>query len=317
MKSIRRLIGPAIILQLGCALSVCATPQTDDAPFVVVLGVAQDAGVPQAGCKRACCTAAWLDFSRRRKVTSLAIVDPQTSERWLIDTTPDFPEQLQILNELTSSASPATINGIFLTHAHIGHYTGLMHLGREVMGAEEVPVYAMPRMRDFLRNNGPWQQLVRLRNIVLRALQNDSTIVLNARLKLTPMLVPHRDEYSETVGFRIAGPQQTVLFIPDIDKWEKWERRIADEIAGVDVAYLDGTFYAGDEIPGRNMAEIPHPFIVESLARLSSLPAKEKMKVRFIHCNHTNPVLSQESQAYGHVRALGFGFAQEREKVKL
>ncbi len=317
MKSLRLLLGPAIILQLGCEASACATPQTDDAPFIVVLGVAQDAGVPQAGCKRACCAAARLDPSRRRKVTSLAIVDPQTTERWLIDATPDFPEQLQILDEFTPSANDAIITGIFLTHAHVGHYTGLMHLGREAMGAEEIPVYAMPRMRDFLRNNGPWQQLVRLRNIVLRPLHHDSTIVLNTRLKITPILVPHRDEYTETVGYRITGPRQTVLFIPDIDKWEKWERRIADEIAGADVAYLDGTFYAEDEIPGRNMAEIPHPFIVESLARLSGLPAKEKMKVRFIHCNHTNPILSLESKAYGDVRALGFGIAQEREKTKL
>ncbi len=294
-----------------------AFSQTNEAPFLIVLGIAQDAGFPQAGCERACCASAWRDAGQRRKVTSLAIVDPQTSERWLIDATPDFPEQLRALNEIAPSAKPFTLTGIFLTHAHIGHYTGLMHLGREVMGAKAVPVYAMPRMRTFLSANGPWDQLVRLQNITLHSLQRDSTMALNARLRITPIVVPHRDEYSETVGFRIVGPRRAVLFIPDIDKWEKWERRIEDELAVADAAYLDGTFYAEGEIPGRNMAEIPHPFIVESLARWQGLTAKEKSKIRFIHCNHTNPVLQEQSAAWQHVFTAGFQIAREGERAEL
>ncbi len=192
-----------------------------------------------------------------------------------------------------------------------------MHLGREVMGAKAVPVYAMPRMRNFLSTNGPWSQLVRSQNITLQPLQHDSVIVLNARLKITPILVPHRDEYTETVGFRITGPQRAALFIPDIDKWEKWERRIEDEIAQVEVAYLDGTFYAEGEIPGRNMAEIPHPFMVESLARLSSLPKNEKAKIRFIHLNHTNPALNSQSEAHDHIHSLGFRITREQERANL
>lgn len=291
-----------------------AYSQATLAPFLVVLGIAQDAGLPQAGCKRECCAAAWRDPALRRSATSLAIVDSISRQWWLIEATPSFPEQLRFLAEIVPTAKLA---GIFLTHGHIGHYTGLMHLGREVMGAKAVPVYVMPRMEKFLRTNGPWDQLVRLQNLELRALQHDSAIVLNERLRITPFLVPHRDEYTETVGFRISGPRHTALFIPDIDKWEKWDRRIEKEVARSSVAYLDGTFYDEGEVPGRNMAEIPHPFILETMARFSESAPRERNKIRFIHLNHTNPVLQEKSTAYQTLRAAGFSVALPGERFGL
>ena len=283
-------------------------------PYVIVLGIAQDAGVPQAGCQKNCCRHRWNDPKQQERITCLAIVDPATSERWLIDATPDFKAQLRMVDEIAPSKPLA---GIFLTHGHIGHYTGLMQLGREAMGALAIPVYVMPRMEKFLSHNGPWDQLVRLKNIVLRPMPSDSTIVLNTRLQITPFLVPHRDEYTETVGFRITGPHQSVLFIPDIDKWEKWERRIEDMIASVDVAYIDGTFYADGEIPGRNMKEIPHPFMVETMARLAALPLAQKNKIRFIHLNHTNPALRRGTNARADLKKAGFRVAAEKERVGL
>jgi pyrroloquinoline quinone biosynthesis protein B len=292
-------------------------PPQDAAPFVVVLGVAQDGGLPQAGCQKACCLDAWNDAKLQRHVSCLAIVDPSSSERWMIDATPDFKQQLRTLDEIAPVAASPGLTGILLTHGHIGHYTGLMHLGREVIGAREVPVYVMPRMQDFLSHNGPWDQLVRLKNIVLQPMQKDSSLSLNSRIRVTPFLVPHRDEYTETVGFSITGPQRSIVFIPDIDKWEKWERRIEEVLAGVDAAYVDGTFYADGEIPGRNMAEIPHPFIVETMQRLAALPATEKSKVRFIHLNHTNPALRPETEATRAITKAGFRVAVEGERLEL
>lgn len=207
--------------------------------------------------------------------------------------------------------------GIFLTHAHIGHYTGLMHLGREAMGTKSVPVYAMPRMGDFLGKNGPWSQLVALNNIELRNLQPDSSVTLNDRLRVKPMLVPHRDEFSETVGFQVEGSKSALVFIPDIDKWERWDRDINAEIKAADYALLDGTFYQNGEIQGRNMSEIPHPFIEESMARFSTMPAMERAKIRFIHFNHTNPVMRENSAAAKHVLDSGFGIASQGERYGL
>jgi pyrroloquinoline quinone biosynthesis protein B len=279
-------------------------------PYVVVLGVAQDGGAPHAGCARTCCAERWRDPSRRLHVACLGIVDPAASACWLLDATPDLPIQLHRLGKFE-------LTGILLSHAHIGHYTGLVHLGREVMGARGVAVYAMPRMHAFLSDNGPWDQLVRLGNIELQPLAAGQPVALSPRVTVTPLVVPHRDEYSETVGFRIDGPDRSALYISDIDKWDRWDRRIEDLIAEVDVAWLDGTFYDATEVPGRSMDEIPHPFMTESMRRFEALPASERDKVRFIHLNHTNPALDPDSAARRAIEAAGFRVAGERERFDL
>lgn len=293
----------------------------NDGPYIVVLGIAQDAGYPQSACRRACCTSAWRDPGRARHVSCLAIVDPASGKRWMIDATPNFREQLHMLDAVAPPVDPSNIsqpglNGIFLTHAHIGHYTGLQDLGREVIGASGVPLYVMPRMKRFLESNGPWNQLVEMQNIVLHDLRDDVPVALNGHLSITPLLVPHRDEFSETVGYRIDGPERSVLYIPDIDKWGLWSRSIEEEIGKVDVAFLDGTFYRNGEIPGRDMSQIPHPFIEETMTLLAALAPSERQKVQFIHLNHTNPVLWSDD-AKAEIRAAGFELAQEGARVDL
>jgi len=306
----------------GPSATVIAQPQRSGIseqtePYLVVLGTAQDGGYPQAGCQRECCARAWRDPSQRCGAACVAVVDPATKERWLFDATPDLPRQLRALDELMPPSSAPGLAAILLTHAHIGHYSGLMHLGREAIGARQVPVYAMPRMRGFLSRNGPWDQLVRLGNIDLRSMRADEPVALNHRLTATPILVPHRDEYSETVGFRIEGPGRSVLYIPDIDKWERWERSIEQLIAEEDVAYLDGTFFAEGEILGRSMADIPHPFIEESMKRFEALPRAERAKIRFIHMNHTNPALRSGSPACRQIERAGFRVAAIGERIGL
>lgn len=312
------------LIALSCAAGCHALPTTrtapDDAPYVVVLGVAQDAGYPQTACRRACCAAAWRDPARRRLVSCLGIVDPVSRERWLVDATPDLREQLHRLDALTPEGhtdGAPDLDGILLTHAHIGHYTGLQDLGREVTGNAQTTVHAMPRLATFLRANGPWSLLVDGGYVELAPLADGRPVALNERITVTPLLVPHRDEFSETVGFRIDGPGASVLFIPDIDKWERWSRSIEAEIARVDVAFLDGTFYANGEIPGRDMAEIPHPFIEESMQRFARLPAAERAKIRFIHLNHTNPALDPRSAASREILDRGYGLAVEGTAVEL
>jgi len=242
----------------------------------------------------------------KEKVTSLGIVDPKSGKSWLIDATPDFPEQYRILTKEHDSE----LAGIFLTHAHMGHYTGLLHLGREVMGAKNVPVFAMPEMKEFLESNGPWNQLVQLNNIEIQPMKNDKEIKLANGLIIEPFLVPHRDEYSETVGYKIMGLKQSVLFIPDIDKWEKWDQEIFEVIQHIDIALLDGTFYSQDELPNRDMGEIPHPFIVESMETLYNLNSSNRNKVHFIHFNHSNPAI-RNGAASNLIRSNRFDVTRE------
>ncbi|MBT8222432.1 MAG: MBL fold metallo-hydrolase, partial [Eudoraea sp.] len=208
-------------------------------------------------------------------------------------------------------------NGILLTHAHMGHYTGLIQLGREAINADSVPVYSMPRMKSFLEQNGPWDQLLSLGNIVLRELQNEQAVVLNDRLRVTPIVVPHRDEYSEAVGYTISGPNKSALFIPDIDKWDKWNMDISKMVSKVDYAFLDATFYDAAEINNRDISEIPHPFVIESMELFRDLPVAEKNKIHFIHFNHTNPLLNPESTAYKEVLRNGFNVARTKQIFSL
>ena len=130
-------------------------------------------------------------------------------------------------------------------------------------------------------------------------------------------MVPHRDEFSETVGYLVEGPTKKVLFIPDIDKWDKWDRSIVEYIKQVDYAFVDATFYSGDELNTRDISQIPHPFVVESMALFDGLPAAERAKIQFIHFNHTNPLLKPESDQYKRVIEKGYGIAQFGQRVKL
>ncbi len=292
---------------------------TDALPdvFIVVLGIAQDAGYPQIGCTKECCKAYWDNRADKKQVTSLALVDRKSNQYWLIEASPDINYQLHSLQAYLPSGSDYSPAGIFVTHAHTGHYTGLMEFGREAMGASRIPVWAMPRMRSFLRNNGPWDQLVSLNNIELRSLTADSAVNLSSTLRITPVRVPHRDEYSETVGFRIESSKKRILFIPDIDKWDKWDRHLTEEIKKCDVAFLDGTFFSNGELPGRDMKEIPHPFVTETMYLLGSLPLSERKKVEFIHFNHTNPLIRKENAATAEVKAKGMQVAEEGMIVEL
>ena len=239
--------------------------------------------------------------------------DPDTNQKWIFDATPDLTAQLHEADKIQKG----NLSGIFLTHAHIGHYTGLMYLGREALSGKEVPVYAMPRMKDYLENNGPWSQLGSLKNIELKELKADSTIKLTANISVTPFLVPHRDEFSETVGYSIKVANRSVLFITDIDKWQKWDRDIKQLVKQYDFLFLDGTFYQDGELPGRNMSEVPHPLIQESAELFKDLTSTEKQKIYFLHFNHTNPLIDKASKEYKEVKSKGFNVAYEGLKITL
>ena len=281
--------------------------------YITVLGIAQDGGYPQAGCTAEHCLRHWRGEDDRRHVVSLGLTDQASGQNWLFEATPDFTTQLQQLQQASGSTN---LSGIFLTHAHMGHYAGLLQLGREAMGAKVIPVYVMPRMKKFLENNAPWSQLVALGNIKLILMEQDKPIQLTPTLRVRPLQVPHRDEFSETVGFRIETSEKSLLFIPDIDKWPLWEKDIRAEVARVEVALLDATFYQEGELPNRNMSEIPHPFVAETIALFSPLPAAEKRKVKFIHFNHTNPLMLEGPERDA-VKQLGFEVATEGERIVL
>lgn len=271
---------------IAAALVVAALlvrmPSAADADWkLVVLGIAQDAGIPHLGCTGSPCAEIRAGRRQPEKVASIGVVDRRTGQAYVFDATPDFPAQL---HALTGGSPPA---GVFLTHAHIGHYTGLMYLGKESTAARDVPVYGTARMVAYLRANGPWSLLVQDRHIALRTLQPDVPRELPGGLRVTAFTVPHRDEFTDTVGYRIQGPRATALYVPDTDRWETWTRSIREMADAADLALLDGTFASAAEVVGRDITHIPHPMTSTTRALLRGVRAQ----VWFIHLNHTNPEL--------------------------
>ena len=284
--------------------------QPSESDYIQVLGIVQDAGYPHIGCEKDCCEQVSPgDYF----VSCLGLVDKTNNKRYLFDATPDIHNQINLLEKFTDAN---LIDGIFLTHAHIGHYTGLMYLGREGLGGKNIMVYALKRMARFLTKNGPWDQLVKLNNISIQTISNKEFVKLSENIFVIPIKVPHRDEYSETVGYKIIGKSKKILFIPDIDKWDEWEKSIIEEVKLVDYAFIDGTFYNGSEL-NRDMREIPHPSIEETLQLFSNQPVAERNKIYFIHINHTNPILTNKNGIKDMVEGLGFNIAKRGLKFKL
>ena len=259
--------------------------------YIFVLGTTQDGGFPHANCQKNCCKDAFENPKYSKFVSSIAIVDPINKQQWIVDSSTDFKHQFFNLQKKTDINN---LDGILLTHAHIGHYLGLAQLGQEVMDVKKIDLYAMPRMLNFLQNNGPWDQLIQNENILPIELENDSKIKLNNNISITPLIVPHRDDYSETVCFIIESKNKKLIYVPDIDKWEDWNWDINQIITEVDYALIDGTFYDENELE-RDMSQIPHPFVVESINRFKSLESKDRKKIFFTHLNHTNPLLKPNS----------------------
>ena len=305
-----RLLSAILICLLTAAVHSFAA-----SPYAVVLGIAQDAGIPQMGCETPFCKLARRNPALQQTVASIALVDPDTHSRWIFDATPNLPEQFDLLKQITGDYTNR-LDGIFLTHAHIGHYTGLMYLGRESMNANGIPAYAMPRMKQMLETNAPWSQLVSLNNIALRPLADKSVVKLNERISVEPFLVPHRDEFSETVGYRIVTNSKTLVYIPDIDKWSKWSTSLADVVRSSDYVLIDGTFYADGEI-ARPMSEVPHPFVTETMKLLRDLPRQQIAKVWFIHFNHSNPLVQRNKKKIAEVTSRGFHISHSGQRITL
>lgn len=245
---------------------------------------------------------------------------PDRGEAYLVDATPDIRPHLHALRDVgpgaTGRADRKPVDGVFISHAHLGHYTGLAFLGFEAIHAREVPVYATHAMAELLRNNAPWDQLVRLKNITLEELAPGTSKKLG-QVTVTPLEVPHRNEYADTVGYRISGPRATVLYIPDTDPWSKWPTPLLEALEGIDTALLDGTFFSGDELPGRDLSKIGHPLIVDTMDLLEERVRAGTLSVYFTHLNHSNPALEPSSEARKAIEARGFHVLEDGQTLEL
>lgn len=284
---------------------------------IQVLGTAQDGGLPHLGCEGPCCSEARAE-GRELWPVSLGVRDVETGKLLLVEATPRIEGQIRMLQAWAGSRDRGRqpVDAILITHAHIGHYLGLAQLGREVASTRAVPVFVTSRLAAFLRGNGPWDQLVRLEQIEIHEIVPGEPFEPIPGLRVVAVPVPHRDEYSDTMAFEIAGPSSRVVFVPDIDNWNR-DASVLDRItSGADAAFVDATFYDGRELPNRNLSEIPHPLMTDTMDRLSAWGRENPGVLRFIHMNHTNPVLLDPAIRKD-VLARGFGLAARGDVVPL
>ena len=292
-------------------ISISANSQSE---YIYILGNTQDAGLPHIGCQHPFCEDNF-DVYEEYYTTSIAVVNSDLKKYILFEATPDITFQLNNLkrNIFHEFLLPESI---YITHAHMGHYTGLMYFGREALGSKDLLVRVLPRMSKFLQNNGPWSQLVDINNIKIEEINFESSTNELSNIIVTPVQVPHRDEYSETAGYIIEGKNKKALFIPDIDKWEKWDRNLSQLAKEFDFLLIDATFYDSKEI-NRDISEIPHPLVTETIDLLSGLDLKNRNKVYFIHMNHTNMMLNPDSELSKLVTSKGFNIARLGQKLYL
>ncbi|HUC44732.1 MAG TPA: MBL fold metallo-hydrolase [Candidatus Sulfotelmatobacter sp.] len=315
---------PAILLAAWCAGCAGGAPSPaapDEGPYVLVLGTAQDGGLPHVACTCVRCEAARRNPALRRRVASLALIVPATGRRYLIDATPDIREQIDALPAVGShprgSVDRAPVDGVLLTHAHAGHILGLALFGFEAVHTRHLPVYATPRLSGYLRTNGPWARMVAREEIDLRETAYGASVPLDHGVRVIPLAVPHRDEDSDTVGYRIEGPRRTLLYVPDTDGWSAWDPPLTRALEGCDVALLDGTFGSADELPGRDVSKIGHPLIGDTMRLLEEPVRSKRVAVYFTHLNHSNDTVDPKSAAAERVRAAGFAIAAEGQRFPL
>ncbi len=288
-------------------------------PHLLILGTAQDGGIPYAACSCGRCQAAREGRHRARYVASVALVLPDLEEVYLFDATPDIREQLAMLadaDEPSGRVDRRPVNGIFLTHAHIGHYLGLAFFGFEAVHTRDLPVYGTPAMMKFLESNAPWEQLLKIGNLAAMPTDPGHPVTLGS-VTVTSMRVPHRDEYADTVAYVFQGPSHRAIYIPDADAWRDWEQSVDELFAGADEILVDATFYSADELPGRSIEDIGHPVMTASMDRWQADVQSGKRSVRFTHLNHSNLALDPTGPPALEVANRGFEILREGRRIAL
>lgn len=297
-----------------------AAPAPPTSPYLRVLGTAQDGGLPHVACSCERCDKARQDPDRRRWIASLGLVLPTVNKVFLIDATPDIRPQIDLLADVRQPPEDrvdrAPVDGVLLTHAHIGHYLGLAFFGFEAVHTQDLPVWGTPRMIEFLQSNGPWSQLIEFGNILPTVLP-EGGFDLAGRVRVEAVPVPHRDEFSDTVAYLLSGPEKTALYVPDTDAWTAWDPPLLEILDGVDIALLDGTFFSLDELPGRSIEEVKHPLITVTMDLLAERVRDGALEVYFTHLNHSNPALEPTSEARRVIEDRGFAVLTEGQELLL
>ena len=286
---------------------------------ITVLGTAQDGGFPQPGCIRECCQRVRSNEALRRYPVSLGIMGSDGSTH-LIEASRYMGEQFEIWDGYGSSEEQ--LSSLSITHAHLGHVDGLGLFGKEVMGFKHLKVHCSQSVAALIERNPMWHALCNQGVIQPKIWAPNVAFEPSQGCGFTirAIPVPHRDELSDNHALLIESDDQNLLFMPDHDTWDdtlvgasirQWLRDLS-----VNIALIDGTFWDQNELKNRDMSEIPHPTVCESLERLGPKQDAD-VDIRFIHLNHTNPLCNPESNESNKLASNGWLVANEGDSFTL
>lgn len=276
---------------------------------VLILGSGQDAGVPQISCDCSNCSQTRKNPKLKLLGPSIALLDLEKKYCYLIDASPDIKQQIESIKEIlpkVKTQETIPISGIFLTHAHFGHVSGLWLLGKECIDTQEITVFCTSKMSEFLTNNHPFSHMLTRKNLCLSEMKKNQIYPIED-FRVTSFQVPHRDEYADTVGY-IIEQNKKLLYLPDLDYWTE---ELIKLVESVDIALIDGSFYSKDELPGRD--DVPHPPIKETINLLDP----NKTEIYFTHFNHTNLILNEKGNERKEILEKGFKLVFDGLKIKI
>jgi pyrroloquinoline quinone biosynthesis protein B len=263
---------------------------------LIILGSGQDGGSPQVGQPSS--------ESQPRCASSVAVVGPEGAVV-LLDASPDLRTQSQALlgSDLYPPNRASFVDGVCITHAHMGHYAGLLHFGKEAAAESGLPLLGTKRFLAYMEANDPWAELIRDGHLDPIAIDGMEASI-DGDLTLSAIAVPHRDEYSDTIAFSISvAGQPWLLYLPDIDDWQSWDEA-EQVIARHEVALLDATFSSVHELPGRDISAIRHPLVPDTIERFAHLVADTQIVLT--HINHSNSLGNPDAAITRQAASAGF-----------
>ena len=205
-----------------------------------------------------------------------------------------------------------------LTHAHLGHIEGIGQFGKEAMGCRNLTLVASESVALILQEK-------KLMNPFVRADFGSQNLpkFQQGGVVFDFIPVPHRDDTSDTHAILISGENKRVLFLPDHDDWEQTLKSVGYtnpnewfQSLGATHVLLDATFWNGEELSGRDMKDVPHPTVEDSLARLQE-GGIGGPEIILIHLNHTNPLNNPNSHQSRMVEDAGHSIGQRGLTIEL
>ena len=113
------------------------------------------------------------------------------------------------------------------------------------------------------------------------------------------------------------------MFLPDHDDWEQTLESVGYstpndwfQALGATHVLLDATFWNGDELSGRDMRDVPHPTVEETLARVQD-GALGGPEIILIHLNHTNPLNNPDSPQSRMIEVAGHRIGRRGWRIEL